>query len=424
MKFRALVVLASLALVAGCSGGSGSTPAAINQVVVTPPTSAPAGAQFATLTISFPYTGPASSARSPQFVSPNTTKVDIKVNSVNGGALPSWVPADTLINLSFGGGGNCTVSGGTATCTLSAPAPPGSVNYTFSGQDSSSNVLATLTTTLTMVQGTTNTITVTLQGVVKTVTVSAANLSANTPESVVRAPLVPASGEAVTVTAFDASGAQIVNGTTSANYSNPITLTDNDATAQTALTVNGGAASSTVTVNNPADVVKLTYTGQAENNFTITASGTGITGGGTITTLVNDITFTGTTLDSAGNGGLNTDPNFGQQTLFFSVASGTQNITGTEVGFTNFPFSKLFDITLSASCTTSGIASTSAGPATTFTITATGSAGICSARMTEHGTGYPITQHTANTSGNPTHDGTFWISVTKSSFTINSGSRH
>jgi hypothetical protein len=424
MKFRALVVLASLALVAGCSGGSGSTPAAINQVVVTP-TSAPAGAQFAALTISFPYTGPASSARSPQYVSPNSAKVDVKVNSVNGGALPSWVPADTVTALTFGGGGNCTVSGGTATCTVTIAAPPGSVNYTFNDDDSSLNVLATLTTTLTIVQGQSNLgLTAALQGVVKTVTVTGPTLAANSPLSIGVHPLGPISN-VVTVTAFDFSGAQIVNGTTPTNYNNPITLTDTDPTGSTQLKVNGGTAASIVVVNSPADVVTIVYTGQAENNFTITAGGTGITGGGTITTLVNDITFTGTTLDSAGNGGLNTDPNFGQQTLFFSSPSGSQNVTGAEVGYTNAPYNLLFTIALDATTCGSGasaVASASAGPATTFTITAK-NVGICKAKLSETGTGYPITQHTANTSGNPTHDGTFWISVSGANIIIN-GSHH
>ncbi len=184
---------------------------------------------------------------------------------------------------------------------------------------------------------------------------------------------------------------------------------------------------SSVVTSNPADVVKLTYTGQAANNFTISASGSGISGSGTISVNDNDITFTGTTNDDAAHGGLSTDPNWGQQTLFFTATSGSQNVTGAETGFTNAPYSQQFDLvagngTGNTCGTGGGIATFSAGPATTFTITAHG-VGICSVRLEEHGTGYPITQHTANVSGSATHDGTFWISVTSANVTVN-GSRH
>ena len=128
------------------------------------------------------------------------------------------------------------------------------------------------------------------------------------------------------------------------------------------------------------------------------------------------MTFTGATLDDAAHGGLNTDANWGQQTLFFSQANGNQTISAAELGFTNAPYDQAFDVTLSGGC--AGIASASASPATSFTITA-GSPGICSGRVTEHGVGYPITSHPAPSSGNPTQNGTFWISVTTSTFGVN-----
>jgi hypothetical protein len=250
------------------------------------------------------------------------------------------------------------------------------------------------------------------------VSVSGAALTANTPVT---------AGETLVVTAYDADGNQIVNGSTSANYANPITLTDNDTTGQTQLTVNGHPASSSVVMGSPSDVVKLTYTGQAINAFTITASGTGFSGSGTISVNVNDITFTGTTNDDAAHGGLSTDPNWGQQTLFFTTTSGTQNVTGAELGWTNAPYNQQFDLvpgngTGNTCGTGGGIATFSASPATTFTITAQG-VGICSVRLEEHGTGYPITDHAANTAGSPTHDGTFWISVTSADVTV-TGTRH
>jgi hypothetical protein len=412
---RSLSVLAfvtSAALLAACGGGGGgsSSPAAPMGL----PTSAPQGIQRANLVITFPVGHHTSSNRkSPQYISPSTTEMVVIINSVNGGSPPGGGPISTTYALTVGT--NCTVSGGTETCTLSVIAPPGSVNYTFNATDGTTT-LATLTTTIVNTVGTNNLPSITLQGIVSgTVSVSGAALTADTPVT---------GGETLTVVAYDPDGNQIVNGSTSANYNNPITLTDNDATGQTKLTVNGHPAASSVVTSNPSDVVKLTYTGQAANNFTISASGTGFSGSGTISVNDNDITFSsGTTNDDAGHGGLSSDPNWGQQTVFFTQASGSLTVTGAELGFTDAPYSQQFDLdpgtgTGNTCGTGGGIATFSANPATTFTITAHGT-GICSVRLKEHGTGYPITQHAANTAGNPTHDGTFWISVTSSSVTVN-----
>jgi len=390
-------------MIAGCAGGGGGSTVAVPNAPTGPTGSSP---QYASLQLSFPVRSSGSSSR-PQYVSPSTSQIEVVVNTVNGGAPPSWVPADVTTPLTTTGGSpNCSISAGTETCNLQVAAPPGTVNYTFTVKDTGGAALGTLTTDETVVQGVANAFNVTLQGIVKTVTVSGTALAANDQS-------FATTGETLTVQAQDADGNQIV---LPGAYNNAVTLTDNDATGQTKLSLNGGAASSSVISTSPADVVKLVYTGQAANSFAIAASGTGITGGGTISTTVNDVTFSsGTTLDTAPNGGINTDPNWGQQTVFFSTDSGTQNVTAAETGFTNAPFSKLFDIALSGGC--AGVASASAGPATTYTITALGH-GVCSARLTEHGTGYPITGHAANVSGSATHDGTFWISVTTSSFTV------
>jgi hypothetical protein len=412
-----LTFVACAALLAACGGGGGasSSPAAAPTAF---PTSAPQAIQRATLVITFPVAQHSSSNRkSPQYISPSTTQMEVKVNTINGVAAPSGAPFDTTTTLTVGT--NCTVSAGTETCTLSVIAPPGSVNYTFNDSDGT-HTLATATATFTNTVGTNNSLSVTLQGIVSTVTVSGAALAANSTS-------YATTGEVLTVNAMDADGNNIVNGSTSANYANPVTLTDNDATGQTQLSVNGGTAASSVITTNPSDAVKLTYTGKAINNFTITASGTGISGSSIISVSVNDVTLTGTTNDDAAHGGLSTDPNWGQQTLFFTQPSGTQNVTAAELGWSNAPYNQQFDLvpgngTGNTCGTLGGIATFSASPATTFTITAHGT-GICSVRLEEHGTGYPLTNHTANTSGSPTHDGTFWISVTTADITVN-GRRH
>jgi hypothetical protein len=414
MKSRALAI-AALFLLAGCGGG-GSSPA--TSPAPTPNNPQQSGTpQTVNFTVSFPIGAkPSSSKRAPQYVSPNSTQIRVQVNSVNGGAPPAWVPADVTTPLTFGGGSpNCSVSGGTATCTIPAAAPPGTVNYTVSAEDAVPHVLARHTQNVTIVQGTNNTPTITLNGVVATVNVSLPALTANTSQS----------GAAVTWSALDASGAQIVGGAT---FDNTVTLTDGDATGQTQLHVNGGAGSSSVQVTKPGDTVTMDYTGQADNPFSVTASGTGITGSGSVTPTVFDVTFTGTTLDDPAHGGINTDANWSEPTLFFSQPSGSQNVTGAEVGWTNAPYSQQYDLDpgngTGGTCGTGGgIATFSASPATTFTITATG-VGVCKVRLKEHGTGYPITTHPAPANAtDTTHDGTFWISVTSATFTVN-GKRH
>jgi hypothetical protein len=220
----------------------------------------------------------------------------------------------------------------------------------------------------------------------------------------------PGGAETLTVKVLDASAALIIG---AGNYNTPVTLTDNDATGVTSLSVNNGVGAPMVVVNGPSDVVTLNYNGQSVIAVTITASGTGVQagGGGTIGAAALDVTYSGTTLDDVAHGGLNTDPNWGQDTLFFAQASGSQIIGPAELGWTNH--SGTFDVLLSAGCV--GVASITGGPATSFTVSALGSPGICSGRFTEHGTGYPLTNHPNNTNGSPTHDGTFWISVTSSS---------
>jgi hypothetical protein len=284
------------------------------------------------------------------------------------------------------------------------------VNYTISAYDANGvkqgPALSTFTGNVNVPEGSTNTLSVTLNGVPASVTVTGTSLVPDTAN---------ASGETLTVAVLDASGAQIVS---PGKYANPITLTDNDATLQTSLSLNGAAGASAIEVTDPTDVVTLPYTGQVVNPFTITGAGIGLTTGvvGTIGAASNDIAFTGTTLDTTVVGGLNTDPNYGAQTVFFAQTNGTANFSATELGYTDAPFSQAFDVTLSAGC--AGVASTSPGPQTSFTVTALG-VGVCSGSLTEHGTGYPITSHPASVVGSPTEDGTFWISVSSASIGVN-----
>jgi hypothetical protein len=369
------------------------------------------------MTISFPVGAtPSSSKRAPQYVSPNSKQIRVQINSVtnngtttNSGSLPSWIPTDQTTTLVFAptAGSNCSVSSGTATCTIAVAAPPGTVNYTVTAEWDTGHASAPLsrkTLDIAISQGQNNTPTVTLLGIVATVNASLPALTADN-----------ATGGTVTWSALDASGAQIVGPD---NFENAITLTDADATLQTKLHVNGGAASTAVTLTKPGDTVTLDYTGQADNPFSLNASGTGITGGGSVTPAVYDVTFTGTTLDDANHGGLSGDPNWSQPTIFFSGSGGSQNIAGAEKGWTSPPstlsINQQFDLDATGDgsanwCNSTGntniIAATTRLDAKTFSITA-GSNGICKVRFVEHGTGYPITTHAARSgSTDTTHKG-------------------
>jgi hypothetical protein len=432
---KIMMVAAALAL-AGCGGGGGgSAPATSPVQVATPAPPSSAYPSSAKLTIIVPVgpQQPSSSQRYPQYVSPNSAKLDVVINTVNGSStLASWVPRDTSFALDKTAGGNCVDNTTYLTCTVTVPAPPGSVSYNFTVVDSSKNPLSAAYNVIqTITEGSGNTLTVTLQGVVDAVTVSGTGLVANT-----------SSNNALTLGVSDKSGAPIRNDFP-ANYFNPITLTDNDVSGSTQL-CKGVVCGSTATVNSPADTITLKYSGQGENGFTITAAAgafsnnafnssnvnnlTPAGGLGTITTTVQDITFpSGTTIATTANGAALTDPNYNQQTMFFPTNSGSQQVTGAELGWTNAPYNQQFAITLDSSgpynCT--GEATASASPATTFTITVTNGAapGFCRAKLTETGVpGTPLTGHPPSTAGSgmgPTKDGVFWITITTNTVNLN-----
>jgi hypothetical protein len=323
MNPRALAVVASLALLAGCGGGGGSSPAP--QQPVTNPTTTPVTSQSATVNILVPRSSTSSSARAPQFVSPNAATLTVTVLSVNGSApTAAQVPPSqnpVTAQLSTGTGGNCTAVTGGLSCSVTVPAPTGAVKYGFQLKDSSSNLLAVNTVTFNVTTGN-QTFSTQLNGVVKTVTVTAPSLNAG--QTLSAAP--------VTVAAFDASGAQIVG---SAAYANPFTLTDNDASGHTSL-VDGGTTGPTVTVNAPTDAVGLNFDGSNQTqSFTITAGGgtqagtSPVSGGGNVIVA----TFSASSTSSLSFATANSADSTSTTTLTMPSAGG---YSGTET-FTN-PF--------------------------------------------------------------------------------------
>lgn len=399
---RRILAALSLFTLAACGGGGGSasSPPAVN-VPAAPPSAAPSQSPAAQLVLRFPVAATSSSARKPSYVSPNAASITVTINSVNGAAPPSWVTASQTTALSTAAGGNCAIASGFETCTITIPAPPGSVSYTFAIYDAGHDVLASSTTTLTIQQASNNqNLHVVLNGVVSSVTIAGPTLTADVP--------IAAPGTALTLTAKDASGAAI---TGSDAYVNAYTLTDGDASGATKLSVNGGAASTSVTVGAPTDVVKIIYSGIAVNPFTITAAaaapGTTVTGSLAYATVNANLQYapiavTGTSAGTAANGVAPADPNFGQPTVFFAGTGQTQTIGASELGWTDAPFSQTFT---SATSGCGGVATVTpgalSGGSQAFSVTSA-SNGICSVTLTD-GVG---------------QTSTVWISVTTATISL------
>lgn len=418
MNPRALAV-AALFLLAGCGGGGGGV-----NPITTPPVPGHPALQQATLKITFPVNpGTASSARSPQYVSPNSNSIKITINSIDGGntTIPSWVTPNpyTATLTTTGGTPNCTVAGGTETCTVAnVPAPPGVTNYTFgvfASTDGSGTALAQATVNETVVQGILNTFSVTLSGVATTLVTNFTTtaMTANSPLT-----------QTDVVQVKDPSGARIV-GTAPFDGGKTVTVTNNDTSGQTSLVAGTGGgsattcASNTCTLSHGADTVNLVYTGRAVagsggpppvDSFTVTASSSGLTTA-TANLSITDlpITFDVTTLDDAAHGGQAGDPNFNQLTLFFAATGNASGFTASELGWSNAPYSQTFTTAFEAASCGSGasaVATITPATGTSFTVTSQ-NPGICKLTVSD-GVG---------------QSKILWISVTSSNFTVNGRKR-
>ena len=396
MNTRAAAV-ASLVLLAGCGGGGSSTPAP-NQPLLpnAPATSSPRSAGTATLTIGVPRTG-SSAQRAPKYVSPNSALLDVTVKTVNGQpptATQVPPPNPQTFTLSTAPGGNCTNAPSGETCTVTVPAPTGQVTYQFDLYDAGkAHKLATNTLTYTIAPGSTQNLQAVLNGIVATVSVVTPTLNAGTSFS-----------GPITVRAFDGSGALIVG---SAPYSNPFTLTDNDATGATSLT-NGGTTALTVTVGSPNDVVILNFDGQDIDPFTISST---IPGGsaqtaGTVQITHSPVTFPGTPNDTQRT----TDPNYNQPTLAFTSIPSTKAFTAAQVGWSDHG-THGFTVALDpATCGSGAAAVVTVVPAPgtnnrTFNVTSK-NPGVCKGTVT----GGPP--------GNP-QSATIWFSVSATNLILN-----
>jgi hypothetical protein len=273
MTSRAVVLASLLTLaLAGCGGGGGTTPSTGSQAKGGSPSGGSPSVPSGSIRFVIPSKGTtgSSSSRGTTYVSPSSAAIKVTVNSINGDtSIPTSIPNPQITNLTVGGA--CAVNAGVETCTVPIPVPTGSVSYTFNlydGANATGNELATGTDTLTNVAGTNAPATVALSGIVTQLHVTPAeSLALDTPGDVLLA-ISPedADGYAITGTAVYANGS--------------LTVTDNDTSGTTGLSLGAPSATSigtafeSVNVTSGAnDVIYLNYNGQpsSDPNFTISS---------------------------------------------------------------------------------------------------------------------------------------------------------
>jgi hypothetical protein len=236
-------------------------------------------------------------------------------------------------------------------------------------------VLSTGTKTFTITAGTANTLAMTLDAVPVVVTLAGPTLTAGT----------AAAASALTIAVTDPGGGSIPS-SPAQTFTTPITIADGDTTGATALLLNTttGTGSSSVQLTSSADVVKITYTGLAVPTFTITASGTGVSGSmqysvGDANLVYQPIVPTGTTLCTTSVGCSSTDANYNAPTAFVNSVGGTAVFGASETGWSDF--GKKFTVTLDPT-TCNGVATLTGSPGTSFTATGV-AAGICTANIAD-----------------------------------------
>lgn len=359
---------------AACSGGGGATTP--STIISVPPPIPAAGQAKMTLSFAVPSTASSSAKKKPSYVSTQSTQAVVTILTVNGSTPPASVTPNplTVQFVTSGAGQNCTISGGTETCTFDVPAPAGSVAYKLDVEDSAGDVLSTGTQTFTITAGIANTLSMTLGAVPAAVAITGPVLTADT-----------SSLGALTLGVSDPAGGAIPASPAQA-FTTPITITDDDTSGATALLLNAtsGIESSSVQVTSSSDVVNIVYTGLAVLPFTLTASGTGVSGSmqysvGNANLAYQPIAPSGTTTCTTTAGCATTDPNYNKPTVFINSVGGTAVFGASEAGWSDF--GKKFTVTLDSS-TCNGVATLSGSPGTSFTATGV-AAGICKATVAD-----------------------------------------
>ncbi len=285
------ISLLALALaIAGCGGGG--TPSAL-------PPSPGGGASLArsSAAMTFHFLAPtmASGARSPKYLSPNTTSIVITLTAVNG-SPPSPAIPPTTIAVAPGQGSCSAVTSGGFSCTATVGAVAGNDTFLIQAYDSSGALLSSGSITVAVSPGTTT--------VVKTPFVLGGNATAfaiaspspnpaigvaATGASVTLYPIADNAPHSITVTvaAFDASKSEIVGPLASPL---PIAVSGSGIS----LASSAFASGTTEIVQSPAQItatLTASYTGQPGGTITANGAGSITIGAGGAAGTVNVVPF-------------------------------------------------------------------------------------------------------------------------------------
>jgi hypothetical protein len=289
------------------------------------------------ITVRMPHRKKRTQGRGAHYISPGSTQIVITLNTVNGNTPPGGLLTSVTTNLTSGQGGNCTVDGGTQSCTVFGPAVPvGTDNITFTAEDPSGDVLSTATDDFNVVAGQTNGFGASLLGVPASFTLSTAALTAGT----------AVTSQAVNIAVLDAAGDTIVG---SDAYATPATLVPleflNDAFGAVKVSVNGGVGAANLQVTSPTDVVTLSYSGLSIAPFNLTMYDGAATENFTQVDIANVIPAA-----VCSDSGASVCASGPQVNLYAAVpnAGSTASLTVEQTGWTGSPWLK--DVTQSNTC--------------------------------------------------------------------------
>ncbi|MGA8535519.1 MAG: hypothetical protein WB615_15535, partial [Candidatus Tumulicola sp.] len=261
---------AATVLSAGC-GGSPNTPS--GSYVGSPGGGDPPPTQLVgvRLTVSVP-TGGGSHGMHPSYISANTQSVSVQLAAVDGTGV-TGVNA-SVVNTTPKSP-NCKVESGALVCTAKIAGSPGSDLFTvttYAGMNAIGSVLSAGTAAAHIGSGggglpISNRMSIDIGGLIARLSLSLS------PDRVKRGNSADA---AVSLNAFDASGAQIVGGS---DYQTPVDLSiQGDTTGSFALHAHGTSGSS-LSIVKPTSDITLSYDGNKQaSSITVTATAAGDTG--------------------------------------------------------------------------------------------------------------------------------------------------
>ncbi len=255
MRTGARAILTAAALAAAACGGGFGTPN--GPVVNSPggPTTPPPRLVNVRVHVTIPGAGRTQRAR-PDYVSPNTQSVVIQLASVDGQGV-SGVNATTIETRAHARG--CAAQGSETVCTATALGSPGEDVFsvtTYAGSNATGAVLSVGTVQAKIAPGDgsaqISNLTLTLDGVIASL-----HLSLSPHAGKRGRPLT----SAVTLTAFDATGAQIVGPSA---FAAPISLTIQNDTQNAFVLHSGGKSGPTLSIVKPTSGITLKYDGSRQ----------------------------------------------------------------------------------------------------------------------------------------------------------------